>query len=152
MAEQGVVQLILPNDGSGVIAGGVGPLQLDVLAERLQAEYGVRATFEPSRFSFARWIAAKSTAERDEFIHAHPASVGRDFDGAPLFLAASAFDLKYQQNKWSEIVFSEIKDNWRNRASPLSSTDPHRSAHLVIGKGSEIDKAAAAPTINRTED
>ncbi|MGH6837783.1 MAG: peptide chain release factor 3 [Methylocella sp.] len=111
MAEEGVVQLILPNDGTGAIAGVVGALQLDVLAERLQAEYGVRATFEASRFSFARWITAKSPAGRDKFIHAHPASMARDFDGAPVFLAASAFDLNYEQDNWPEIVFSDIKDN-----------------------------------------
>jgi peptide chain release factor 3 len=84
---------------------------LDVLAERLQAEYGLRVTFETSRFEFARWIAAKSPAERDRFIHAHPASMARDLDGAAVFLAASAFDLKYEQDKWPEIAFSDIKDN-----------------------------------------
>jgi peptide chain release factor 3 len=110
MAEEGVVQLFLPNDGSGALAGVVGALQLDVLAERLQAEYGLRVTFETSRFEFARWIAAKS-AERDRFMHAHPASMARDLDGAPVFLAASAFDLKYEQDKWPEIVFSDIKDS-----------------------------------------
>ncbi|MGH6863555.1 MAG: peptide chain release factor 3, partial [Methylocella sp.] len=81
-----------------------------VLAERLQAEYGLRVTFETSRFEFARWIAAKSPADCDRFIHAHPASMARDLDGAPVFLAASAFDLKYEQDKWPEIVFSDIKD------------------------------------------
>jgi peptide chain release factor 3 len=84
---------------------------LDVLAERLQAEYGLRVTFETSRFEFARWVAAKSPAERESFIHAHPASMARDFDGAPVFMAASAFDLEYEQDKWPEIVFSDIKDN-----------------------------------------
>ncbi|MGH6848746.1 MAG: peptide chain release factor 3, partial [Methylocella sp.] len=111
MAEEGVVQLFLPIDGSGALAGVVGALQLDVLAERLQAEYGLRVSFETSRFEFARWIAAKSPAGRDGFIHAHPAPMARDLDGAPVFLATSAFDLKYEQDKWPEIVFSDIKDN-----------------------------------------
>ncbi len=111
MAEEGVVQLFLPNDGSAAVVGVVGALQLDVLAERLQAEYGLRVTFETSRFDFARWIGAKNPAGRDGFIHAHPTSTARDLDGTPVFLAASAFDLKYEQDKWPEIVFSEIKDN-----------------------------------------
>jgi peptide chain release factor 3 len=84
---------------------------LDVLAERLQAEYGLRVTFETSRFEFARWVAAKSPAERESFIHAHPASMARDLDGAAFFMTASAFDLEYEQDKWPEIVFSDIKDN-----------------------------------------
>ena len=35
MAEEGVVQLFVPQDGSGAIVGVVGALQLDVLKERL---------------------------------------------------------------------------------------------------------------------
>ena len=110
MAEEGVVQLFLPNDGSGAIAGVVGALQLDVLAERLGAEYGLSVSFETSRFEFARWIGAKNPVEQDRFIQAHPASMARDLDGAPVFMAASAFDLKYEQDRWPEIVFTDIKD------------------------------------------
>jgi peptide chain release factor 3 len=110
MAEEGVVQLFVANDGSGVIAGVVGALQLGVLTGRLESEYGLSVSFEASRFEFARWIAAKSPTERDRFIHAHPASMARDLDGAPVCLAASAFDLKYEQDKWPEIAFSDIKD------------------------------------------
>jgi peptide chain release factor 3 len=110
MAEEGVVQLFLPNDGSGAIAGVVGALQLDVLAERLNAEYGLAVSFEISRFEFARWIGSKNPGELDRFIHAHPASMARDLDGAPVFMAASAFDLKYEQDKWPDIAFSDIKD------------------------------------------
>ena len=109
MAEEGVVQLFLPNDGSGAIAGVVGALQLDVLAERLNAEYGLSVSFETSRFEFARWISAKNPAELDRFIHAHPASMARDLDGAPVFMAASPFDLKYEQDRWPEVGFSDIK-------------------------------------------
>ena len=110
MAEEGVVQLFLPNDGSGAIAGVVGALQLDVLAERLNAEYGLSVSFEISRFEFARWIGSKNPGELDRFIQAHPASMARDLDGAPVFMAASAFDLKYEQDRWPDIVFSDIKD------------------------------------------
>src|SRR5262249_16510367 len=56
LAEEGVVQLFLPYDGSGAIVGVVGALQLDVLAERMEAEYGLPIGFEPTRFSLARWI------------------------------------------------------------------------------------------------
>jgi peptide subunit release factor RF-3 len=104
--QRGVDLAMGPTPGGRAVGTG-----LDVLAERLQAEYGLRVTFETSRFEFARWIAAKCPAERDRFIHAHPASVARDLDGAAVFLAASAFDLKYEQDKWPEIAFSDIKDN-----------------------------------------
>ncbi|HXW73067.1 MAG TPA: peptide chain release factor 3 [Methylocella sp.] len=110
MAEEGVVQLFVPSDGSGAIAGVVGALQLDVLAERLKAEYGLDVSFEASRFEFPRWISADDETELDRFIQAHPSSMARDLDGAPVFLATSVFDLKYEQERWSEILFADIKD------------------------------------------
>ncbi|VTZ28031.1 peptide chain release factor RF-3 [Methylocella tundrae] len=109
MAEEGVVQLFLPNDGSGAIVGVVGALQLDVLAERLEAEYGLGVSFEQSRFESCRWITA-APAELDQFIRAHPSSMAVDLDGAPVFMGASAWDLKYEQDKWPDVTFSDIKD------------------------------------------
>ena len=41
LAEEGVVQLFRPQDGGAPLVGVVGTLQLDVLAARLAAEYGV---------------------------------------------------------------------------------------------------------------
>src|SRR5690606_9989015 len=58
MAEEGVVQLFSPEDGSPAIVGVVGALQLDVLKERLKIEYGLPVDFEMARFSICRWIAA----------------------------------------------------------------------------------------------
>jgi peptide chain release factor 3 len=110
MAEEGVVQLFLPADGSGAITGVVGALQLDVLAARLLAEYGLAAAFETCRFEFVRWISSKIPGEGDRFIGAHPSSMARDLDGAPVFMAVSEFDLKYEQDKWPDITFSDIKD------------------------------------------
>ena len=71
MAEEGVVQLFLPHDGSPAIVGVVGALQLDVLKERLLAEYGLPIDFETTRFSLCRWVSADDRAELDRFIAAH---------------------------------------------------------------------------------
>ncbi len=110
MAEEGVVQIFSPRDGSGVIVGVVGALQLDVLAERLKAEYGLDAAFEQSRFEICRWASADDPAELAKFLRAYPASVADDLDGAPVFLASSAFNLRYEQERWPQIVFSDVKD------------------------------------------
>ena len=48
LAEEGVVQLFRPQDGSAPLVGVVGTLQLDVLQARLGAEYGVAIGFEAS--------------------------------------------------------------------------------------------------------
>ena len=110
MGEEGVMQVFVPEDGGGVLVGVVGALQLDVLAERLKAEYGLEVGFETSRFETCRWVTAPDRAELDRFLRAFPASVSRDLDGAPVFMATSAFTLRYEQERWPDIVFSDVKD------------------------------------------
>ncbi|CAH1655117.1 peptide chain release factor RF3 [Hyphomicrobiales bacterium] len=110
MAEEGVVQLFLPHDGSGAIVGVVGALQLDVLKERLQAEYGLPIDYEQTRFSICRWIEAKDKVEHERFLNAHGSSIANDLDGDPVFLASNAFSLKYEQDRWKDITFTDVKD------------------------------------------
>jgi peptide chain release factor 3 len=110
MAEEGVVQLFLPHDGAPAMVGVVGALQLDVLCERLQAEYGLPVTFETSRFEVCRWVSADDSNELEKFVRAYPSSMANDLDGAPVFLAQSAFSLRYDQERWPAIRFDDIKD------------------------------------------
>ena len=72
LAEEGVVQLFIPADGSPAIVGVVGALQLDVLADRLANEYGVPVTFEPSRYEVMRWISCADPKKLDEFHRRQP--------------------------------------------------------------------------------
>jgi peptide chain release factor 3 len=113
LAEEGVVQLFLPADGSGAIVGVVGALQLDVLKERLQIEYGLPIDYEQTRFSVCRWIDADDRGEIERFMAANNSAMARDLDGAPVFLAPSPFSLKYDQDRWPDIRFTDIKDYQR---------------------------------------
>ncbi|SMH34391.1 peptide chain release factor 3 [Mesorhizobium australicum] len=110
MAEEGVVQLFQPEDGSPAIVGVVGALQLDVLKERLAAEYGLPVDFEIARFTVCRWIDADSPAELDRFIDSHRGDIARDLDGDPVFLAQHGFGLNYEADRWKQITFTAIKD------------------------------------------
>jgi peptide chain release factor 3 len=110
MAEEGVVQLFLPYDGSAAIVGVVGALQLDVLQERLKAEYGLPIGYETSRFSVARWVAADDRTELEKFVNAHNEAMSADLDGAPVFMATSAFQMQYQADRWPQVRFSDVKD------------------------------------------
>ena len=120
MAEEGVVQLFLPHDGSAAIVGVVGALQLDVLKERLLAEYGLPIDYETTRFALCRWIAADDRAELDRFVAAHGSAMAADLDGAPVFMAASPFSLKYEQDRWPDIRFSDVKD-YQKREAPAGA-------------------------------
>ena len=110
MAEEGVVQLFSPEDGSPAIVGVVGALQLDVLKARLAAEYALPVEFETARFSICRWIVADEPAEVHRFIDAHHADIARDLDGDAVFLAQNEFSLNYEAERWKAIRFTAIKD------------------------------------------
>jgi peptide chain release factor 3 len=115
MAEEGVVQLFIPADGSGAMVGVVGALQLDVLLDRLEAEYGLAASFETSRFTLCRWITGKAL-DIDKFARAHGSSMAEDLDGSPVFMAPSAWDLTYEAERWPDIAFADIKDYQKEHA------------------------------------
>jgi peptide chain release factor 3 len=116
LAEEGVVQLFIPHDGSAAIVGVVGALQLDVLKERLQAEYGLPIDYDVTRFSICRWIEADNPADIDKFVTANMSSMANDLDGAPVFLAPSPFSLRYDQERWPDIRFTDVKDYQRKVA------------------------------------
>src|SRR5690606_15840695 len=84
MAEEGVVQLFIPEDGSPAMVGVVGALQLDVLKERLKNEYALPVDFETARFTICRWISADDRAELERFIAAHRGDIARDLDDDPV--------------------------------------------------------------------
>ena len=110
MSEEGVVQVFRPRDGAPALVGVVGPLQLDVLKARLQAEYQLPVDFEVSEFSLARWIASDDKKAMDTFLAANTSGVADDVDGDPVFLAKNEFYLGYTRERAPGIVFSSIKD------------------------------------------
>lgn len=110
MAEEGVVQLFTPDDGSPAIVGVVGALQIDVLTERLKIEYSLPVGFEMSRFSICRWITADDQAEVERFIAAHRADIAHDLDNDPVYMAQNTFSLNYEAERWKAIRFEEVKD------------------------------------------
>ena len=116
MGEEGVVQVFRPHDGSQAIVGVVGALQLDVLKERLQAEYGLPIDYEPTRFSICRWITSDTETELDKFVGSHGSAMASDLDGAPVFMATTAFSLRYEEERAPEVRFSDIKD-YQKRAA-----------------------------------
>jgi peptide chain release factor 3 len=110
MAEEGVVQVFRPLDGSPALVGVVGSLQLDVLKVRLDAEYGLDVGFDQSEFALARWISAVDRKTLEEFARRKSSSVAEDLDGDPVFLARNQFDLDYTADRAPGIVFADIKD------------------------------------------
>ncbi len=110
MSEEGVVQVFRPRDGAPALVGVVGPLQLDVLKARLDAEYSLPVEFEVSEFQLARWISSDDRKKLEAFVAANGSGVADDVDGDPVFLAKNEFYLGYTKERAEGIVFSSIKD------------------------------------------
>jgi len=117
MAEEGVVQVFLPYDGTPPIIGVVGALQLDVLKERLNEEYNLPIDFEESRFQVCRWVSAANRAALDTFAARYRGDMAEDLDGAPVFLAPSTFQLNYAKERAPEIAFADIRDHRHQTAA-----------------------------------
>lgn len=109
LAEEGVMQVFRPLDGSPAVVGVVGALQLDVLAHRLREEYGVAIGFEPSPFALARWISGPRPA-LESFITRHRSAVAEDHLGRPVFLAPSLFQLQRAIEREGELRFEDVRE------------------------------------------
>ncbi|MBO9498737.1 MAG: peptide chain release factor 3 [Novosphingobium sp.] len=109
LSEEGVIQVFYPELGGQWIVGVVGQLQLEVLVSRLEAEYKVEARLEPAPFDTARWLKGTDDALK-AFEQFNRANLARDRDGDPVFLAKSAWDVGYQQEKNPEVTFGATKE------------------------------------------
>ena len=110
LAEEGVVQVFRPQDGSPALVGVVGPLQLDVLRVRLKDEYGLEVLWDTAEFALARWITSEDPKVLAKFISENGLSIADDLDGDPVYLARNDFYLGYTRERAPGIVFTDVKD------------------------------------------
>ena len=110
LAEEGVIRIFKPAIGSNWIVGVVGALQLDVLATRMEAEYGLKLGFEASPWEIARWVAADEPAELKRVLEALRPSAAEDVDGAPVLLIRNAWELGRFQQDWPKIRFESVRE------------------------------------------
>ena len=100
-----------PDDGSPAIVGVVGALQLDVLKERLTAEYTPAGRASRCRASpSAAGSTPRTRPNCDSSSTSHRGDIARDLDGDPVFLAQHGFSLNYEAERWKAIRFDAIKD------------------------------------------
>ncbi len=111
LAEEGVSQLFKPINGSTWIVGVVGQLQFDVMSNRIESEYNLKAGFEEAPFDTARWIHCEDKAQIDKFVDFNKSSMAEDHDGALVFLARNAWTLNRAQQDFPEIRFSATREH-----------------------------------------
>ncbi len=109
LAEEGVTQLFRPELGSDFIVGAVGQLQFEVMADRLAGEFALDCVFEPSPFAEARWLSG-AQADQTDFEGKHRSAMARDIDGAPVFLAKSAWEVGYVSERFPKVELLRARE------------------------------------------
>jgi len=110
LAEEGVIRLFKPVIGSQWIVGVIGELQLDVLATRLEQEYGVTLDFEPSPYEVARWVRSDDPALLKKLMETHRSNLANDQDDVPVLLMRNAWEFGRFQKDWPGIEFSAVRE------------------------------------------
>ena len=110
LSEEGLIQVFKPDIGTSWIVGAIGQLQLDVVKDRARNEYKVEIEFEPTTYATARWLKTDDEKALDTFIKSNVSSVMTDRDGDPVYLAPSAWELKFKVDNNDEIEFLKTKE------------------------------------------
>ncbi len=111
LCEEGATQLFKPLRNNDLILGAVGPLQFEVVAFRLQDEYGVSCVFEPVNVQSARWVDATDPRKLEEFRARAYEQLAVDHSGASVYLAPSRINLQLTQERWPDITFRETREH-----------------------------------------
>ena len=111
LCEEGATQLFRPLRNSDLILGAVGQLQFEVVAFRLQDEYGVQCVFDNIPVYTARWVTAADPRKLEEFRTRAYDQLSVDHNGDLVFLATSRVNLQLMTERWPDIGFHETREH-----------------------------------------
>ena len=112
LTDEGVAQLFTQQPGNKKIVGCVGELQFEVIAYRLEHEYGAKCAFQQIPAHKACWMTTTDEAALDQFIRVKAQQIVQDKDGNAVFMAPSAYMLDLEKRNNPAIIFhttSEFK-------------------------------------------
>ncbi len=111
LCEEGATQLFRPLRNNDLILGAVGPLQFEVVAFRLQDEYGVQCAFENVNVVTARWIDCPNPRKLEEFTAKAHENLALDHAGALVYLAPTRVNLELTLERWPDVRFRTTREH-----------------------------------------
>jgi peptide chain release factor 3 len=117
LGEEGAIQVLVARQGAQMLLGAVGRLQFEIVAHRLAGEYGVDAVYDAVDIFTARWLTFPDDATRRKFERDEAASLARDVDDNPVFLAANKYNLKLTLERWPTVGFRETREHGEKLAA-----------------------------------
>lgn len=111
LSEEGATQIFRPIRNNELILGAIGVLQFDVVAYRLQNEYGVECVYEPVNTIAVRWITCDKRAVLEEFKNINEHHLALDSANNLAYLASSRVNLEITMEQWGDIEFHNTREH-----------------------------------------
>ena len=84
-------------------------MQFEVLASRIEQEYGLPVRFESSQFTSARWVSGEREA-LDKFANTNKQHMATDHDGDPVYLTRLQWDIDRVQRDHPDLKLTATKE------------------------------------------
>ncbi|MFZ9034958.1 MAG: peptide chain release factor 3 [Francisellaceae bacterium] len=111
LSEEGATQVFRPLDNNDLILGAVGVLQFDVVAHRLENEYGVKCAYEAVNVVASRWIECEDEKKLDAFRKKYSDNLALDGGDNLTYLAPTNVNLQLAQERNSDIAFLATREH-----------------------------------------
>ncbi len=111
LGEEGATQIFKPVNSNDLILGAVGLLQFEVVAWRLQEEYGVQCAYDNVPIVAARWIECNDAHLLGEFRKKASNNVAIDGGKHLTYLAPSQVNLNLTIERWPGITFHATREH-----------------------------------------
>ncbi|MDE2235089.1 MAG: peptide chain release factor 3 [Gammaproteobacteria bacterium] len=111
LCEEGATQLFRPLRNNDLILGAVGLLQFDVVAYRLQTEYGVDCKFEGVPVATARWVDCDDRKKLEEFRDKAHDYLALDHAGSLVYIAPTQVNLQLTLERWPGVRFRDTREH-----------------------------------------
>lgn len=115
LSEEGAVQVFRPLRNNDLIIGAVGMLQFDVVAYRLQHEYGVECGYDTINVYCARWVVSEDAGALAQFTAKNELYLALDGGDYLTYLAPSKVNLSLTQERNPNIRFYETREHGGHR-------------------------------------
>jgi peptide chain release factor 3 len=110
LTDEGVAQMFIQQPGNRKIVGTVGQLQFEVIAHRLEHEYGASCRFVPRNYHIACWLTTNNQEQLNRFLQAKTGNIAKDKDDNYVFLAETPFLLTMAEQDYPDITFHRTSD------------------------------------------
>lgn len=111
LSEEGAVQVFRPIHSADQFLGVVGVLQFDVVAYRIEHEYGVKVQFSGLSYAAARWIVCEDQKKLEEFVRAQGQHICLDQHGNHCILMENDWRIKFLKERYPDVDYSQTSES-----------------------------------------